>query len=147
MKSRIYSFAFAAIVLFAASPQPCAAGDGYKGAIMVETLLKTGTDAAGQLLQFPQNGKAELATLLVEIPAGQDTGWHVHPNPCVAYILDGEVAVRTEGGAERAFKAGESFAEVVNLAHCGRNTGTKPVKILLIVAGQQGAPISRPVVR
>jgi quercetin dioxygenase-like cupin family protein len=73
---------------------------------------------------------------------GQNTGWHIHPNPCAAYILQGEVTVETETGAKRHFVAGDSFAEVVKLKHCGFNTGMTTVRILLFVIGEKDTPVS-----
>jgi quercetin dioxygenase-like cupin family protein len=128
-------------------PLVAAAEEGYTRSVQVRTLLKTETDAAGQPIQYAIGGRPEFTTVLVEIAPGEETGWHVHPNPCVAYIVEGEVVVETKGRGVRSFKAGESFAEVVNLPHCGRNTSAKPVKILLVVAGQQGTPVSRPAPR
>jgi quercetin dioxygenase-like cupin family protein len=79
----------------------------------------------------------------VEIPVGQATGWHLHPTPCTAYVLQGEVTVETGDGPPRTFKAGNCFAEMVNRRHCGRNTGTLPVKILMFVIGTEGTPASK----
>jgi quercetin dioxygenase-like cupin family protein len=138
---------FRLFLLTSLLPLAALAGEGYTSGIKVQTLLRTETDAAGQPIRLPAGARPEFATLLVEIPAGQETGWHVHPSPCVAYVLEGEVAVETKDRGVRSFKAGDSFAEVVDLPHCGRNTGSKPVKILLVVVGQSGTPVSRPIPR
>lgn len=119
------------------------AEEGYTAAVHVSTLLKTTKDSAGQTLHYPTETAAEITGVLVELPVGQKTGWHVHPNPCVAYILEGEVTVEVENGTKRMLQAGEAFTEVVGLRHCGYNTGTVPTKILLFALGTEGAPISK----
>lgn len=121
----------------------CSADEAYTASIKVQTLLRTSTDVAGQPIKYPEGEVPEVSTLLVEVPAGQNTGWHFHPHPCAAYILEGEVTVETDAGEKRRFVAGESFAEVVKLRHCGYNTGTTPVKILLFVIGKKGIPVSQ----
>lgn len=142
MEYKLYLKIFAVCVILSL-PGRSSAQEAYTPAIKVQTLLKTGTDAAGQTIKFPVGESPEVSTLLVEIPAGQNTGWHLHPNPCVAYILEGEITVETADGAKRHFVAGDSFAEVVNLKHCGFNTGTIPVKILLVAIGEKGVPVSQ----
>ncbi len=119
-----------------------AAGDVYEASVKIQTLLKTSVDSAGQKIKYPSEGTPEVTGLLVEVPVGQNTGWHLHPNPCVAYIMQGEITVNYESGEGKRFVAGESFAEVVNLKHCGVNTGSVPVKILFFSIGEKGAPIS-----
>lgn len=136
-------FKILAVWLVVLATDICSAQDAYTASIKVQTLLKTSTDVAGQPIKYPAGETPEVSTLLVEIPAGQNTGWHFHPNPCAAYILQGEVTVETETGDKRRFVAGDSFAEVVKLKHCGYNTGTTPVKILLFAIGEKGTPVSQ----
>ncbi len=120
----------------------CSGAEAYASNTQVRTVLKTSVDVAGQAIRYPTNGIPEISGVLVEIPVGAQTGWHLHPSPCVAYVLQGEITVEVETGAKNSFKAGDSFAEVRNLKHCGYNTGTVPVKIILFAIGTQGAPIS-----
>lgn len=127
---------------------PALAGEeAYPKAVVVTKLMKTGTDAAGQVIEYPKAGTPELQGLLVEIPVGASTGWHVHPSPCIAHVLQGEVTVDLADGRKNSFVAGDTFAEVVKLGHCGRNTGKVPVKIMLFVIGTQGTAVSAPVAK
>jgi quercetin dioxygenase-like cupin family protein len=142
-KKMYFSILVVGLVILAA--RVCSAQEVYTASIRVQTLLRTSTDVAGQPIKYPTGETPEVSTLLVEIPAGQSTGWHFHPNPCAAYILQGEVTVETETGEKRHFVTGDSFAEVVKLKHCGLNTGTMPVKILLFVIGEKGTPVSQKV--
>ena len=121
---------------------PAFAGDeGYANAISVQTVLKTSVDGDGRVIQYPK-GDPEITGVVVEIPAGQNTGWHVHPCPCVAYVLEGEITVEFTNGISRPLKAGQAVTEAVNLAHCGFNRSSKPARILMFVIGEKGAPVS-----
>ena len=139
-KGTFYSLAFAASLVVASV---CFGEEAYTKTTHTTTILKTTVDTAGQKIEYPKNGTAELTGVLVEIPAGAQTGWHVHESPCVAYVLEGEIAVELETGVTNHFKAGDSFAEVRNLKHCGYNTGKTPVKILLFAIGVEGTPVSK----
>jgi len=106
-------------------------------------LFRTSTDVAGHPIVYPQTQNPELSGLLIEIPAGAETGWHLHPNPCMAYVLEGAIEVTQEGGPTRKFSAGDSFVELVNTRHNGRNQGSTPVKILFFVVGEKGVGPSK----
>jgi quercetin dioxygenase-like cupin family protein len=135
---------FAAAIACASIPlQSGFAEQEYAPVVSVKPLLKSSSDAAGQPIVYPHSGTAEITGVQVEIPVGQKTGWHIHPSPCVAYVLEGEVMVEIENGTKVNYKAGDSFAEVVNLRHCGHNTGSIPAKILMFVIGERGVPISK----
>ncbi len=121
----------------------CPAQEAYTKAVSVRTLLKTSSDVSGRPVRYPTSGTPELTSVLVEIPVGQNTGWHSHPNPSVEYILQGKITVEDAKGVKRSFTAGDSFAELVNLKHCGYNTGNIPVRIIMVVAGETGSPISK----
>ena len=137
---RILSFIALSITLIT----PVFAGEeGYAKSVAVQTVLKTSVDGAGQPIQYPK-GSPEISGVVVEIPAGQNTGWHVHPCPCVAYVLDGEITVEFANGNSRQIKAGEAVTEVVGLAHCGFNRSARPARILMFVIGEKGVPISKP---
>jgi len=111
--------------------------DGYNVQISSKVLFRANTDVAGHPLIYPKTEKPELSGLLVEIPPGAETGWHLHPNPCMAYVLEGVIEVTQEGGPTRIFSKGDSFVELVNTRHNGRNKGDVSVKILLFVVGEK----------
>lgn len=119
--------------------QSARAAEAYAPSVKARPILKTETDAAGHVIKYPGKGTPELSGYLVEIPPGGQTGWHMHPYPCMAYVLEGTIAVEQGGGPVRTYKKGDSFAELVKTRHNGRNLGDKPVKILLFVVGVRGA--------
>jgi quercetin dioxygenase-like cupin family protein len=117
--------------------QPRGEGHVYPAEIKVTHLLQAEVDAAGHKLEYPKSGNAELTAVLVEIPAGAKTGWHIHTVPCAAYMIEGEVQIELADGSMRTVKQGQTFAEVVNLLHNGRNPGPKTAKLVLFVAGRK----------
>jgi quercetin dioxygenase-like cupin family protein len=110
--------------------------------IVATTILRSTVTAAGQPIVFP-SGKTEVAALMVDLPAGADTGWHKHPWPRYAYVMSGAVTVENEAGERKTYKAGEFVVEQINLFH--RGTTTAPTRLLVIdqdVAGK-GNQINR----
>ncbi|MFI5411192.1 cupin domain-containing protein [Kaistia sp. UC242_56] len=118
------------------------AEESYKPSVKVKRILQTTTTTSGDPIHYPSFSDPEVQSLIVEIPAGGETGWHTHPVPAYAYILAGTIEVDSEGGAKRIFKAGDSFAEMVDHRHNGRVVGDETVRILMIVTGQKGMPFS-----
>lgn len=110
----------------------------YTSAVRATTLLRTTTDVAGTVLSYPTGGAAEATGLLVELPPGAETGWHKHTVPCFAYIISGEIAVAQKDGPTRTFRAGDAFAELINIEHNGRTLGTEPVRLVFFAAGIKG---------
>lgn len=125
-------------LLFSAIPAPAFARD-YAQA-KVETLAVTSTNYAGQPLAYPDSGKAEVTALVVHLPPGSSTGWHKHPVPVYAWMIEGELTVRTENGIEKRFVKGEPIIEVMNLLHNGTNTGTKTASLVVFYTGVEGVP-------
>ena len=110
-------------------------------AVKVTPLLKTASTWDGRLIQYP-SGSAEATGLLVELPVGGETGWHEHPVPSFAYVLQGDLEVQLRDGRSKRLHVGEAFAEVVNTPHNGRNVGAEPVKILVFYTGLVGTPVT-----
>jgi quercetin dioxygenase-like cupin family protein len=109
--------------------------------VNVVTVLKTTTSWDGNAIVYPE-GEAEVTGMIIEIPPGAETGWHLHPVPSFALLLEGELNVRLEDGRVKTLKAGEALAEVVDTPHNGRNTGVKPVKILVFYTSVVGKPLT-----
>lgn len=110
-------------------------------AIKVQTLTRTTTTWAGQPIRYP-DGPAEVTGLLIEIAPGAETGWHAHPVPSFAMVLEGTLVVRLKDGREQTVHAGEAVAEVVDTAHNGRNAGEVPVKLVVFYTGTVAQPLT-----
>lgn len=131
-----------ATALAVLASQAALAEESYKPQVKVKRILQTTTTTSGAPIQYPSVTDPEVQTLLVEIPPGAETGWHVHPVPAYAYILAGTIEVETVGGVKKTFHAGDSFAEMVDQPHDGRVVGDETVRILMIVTGESGKPFS-----
>ncbi|BCU78740.1 cupin domain-containing protein [Luteolibacter sp. LG18] len=138
MKTALVSLAAFTLAspLFAAGPD---AEKAYSKTIAVTPLMKTRVDAAGQPITWPAY-PAEVSAVRVVIPPGAETGWHRHPVPCFAYILEGELDVKLETGETKHLKGGQAFAETVNVMHNGRNNSKRPVVLVMFAAGTADEP-------
>jgi quercetin dioxygenase-like cupin family protein len=117
-------------------------GQGYKKQVQVTPLLRATITSAGQPIVYPMSEDPGVTAILVEIPAGAETGWHKHPFPCYAYILSGEIFVDVQGGTTNHFMAGQAFAESVNMFYNGRNPRLEPVRLVMFVTGEKGEPFT-----
>jgi quercetin dioxygenase-like cupin family protein len=99
-----------------------------------ELLLQTTTAWNGNSIEYPR-GEAEITALHIEIEPGAETGWHHHPVPSFAYILQGTLEVTLESGESELVTGGEAIAEVFNTVHNGRNVGDDTVKLVVFYTG------------
>ncbi len=120
---------------------PAAVAQAYaETEVEVTPIVQTDTTAAGTPFAYPRTGDSEITAMLVEIPAGAETGRHLHPQPTLVYVLEGTLQVETDDGTVRTFQPGDGFVEVVDAWHNGRNSGAAPVKVLVVFAGARGEP-------
>ena len=103
-------------------------------------ILQSGATVSGAPLAYPKTDSAEVTALVLEIGPGGETGRHMHPNPTFVYILEGAIDVEMDGAMAHTYKAGDSFLEVLNTWHNGKNTGMTPAKILVVFSGVKGKP-------
>lgn len=103
-------------------------------------VLQSGATVAGAPIAYPRTDSAEVTALRVEIGPGGETGRHMHPYPTFALVLEGAIEVEIDGGMAYTYEAGDSFLEVINSWHNGKNNGTTPAKVLVIFAGVRGKP-------
>lgn len=110
-------------------------------AVKVSTILKTENSWDGKPIVYPE-GKPEVTGMLIEIAPGGETGWHSHPVPSFALVLEGELEVQLKNGVVNRLKAGETLAETVNTLHNGRNVGSVPLKLVVFYTGAVGQKLS-----
>ncbi len=115
--------------------------DDYTGA-NVTVVKKATTTSSGQKMEYPKTDNPEVTALLVEIPPGGETGWHLHPVPVYAYILSGALTAEMETGETHDYKEGEVIFEAVNTPHNGKNIGKIPVRLIVFYTGEEGKPIT-----
>ena len=108
--------------------------------VKVTPVMKGDTTIGGQRILYPKSEKAEMASVIVEIQPGRESGRHLHPFPTYVHVLEGTLTVEFEDGTRQHFEAGKGFLEVVNTWHNGRNLGERPLKFLIVFAGEEGQP-------
>lgn len=105
-------------------------------------VFKASTTVIGQPIQFPKTEKPEMATYLVEIAPGGESGWHKHAAPLYIHILEGTLTMDVEGheGKKFSFTPGNGFIEAVEIWHNGHNVGNVPLKFLAVYVKDADTP-------
>lgn len=117
----LFPLAFVAAVLIAASPPP---------SVPV---------TVAQLAVPQDHGEQEVLVQARTFAAGAKAGWHVHPGTEIAYVVSGEMELRTVEGVRRV-KAGESFIMPRGTVHDGGNPGRKPARVMITLVVDKGVP-------
>src|SRR5512140_1991585 len=110
------------VFLLLCSIAPSAESDDYTGA-SVTVIKKATITADGRHMEYMRTDKPEVTALLVELPPGNETGWHLHPVPVYAYVLSGVLTAEMGNGQRQDYKEGEAIFEAVNTPHNGKNLG------------------------
>ena len=104
----------------------------------VAPLMTTGETVLGQPLSYPTRGMPQIQSSIVTMLPGEETGLHSHPHLTYGYILHGELTVSYQGGVTKTYRKGEAFMEAVDTQHNGRNTGSEPMRVLVVFIGIEG---------
>jgi quercetin dioxygenase-like cupin family protein len=120
-------------------PYSAVAGD-YGSGVEASLILKTTTTTGHYPAKYLNTEKPEITVMKVEIKPGAETGWHSHPVPLYAYVLEGDLTVEVKGGKTYQFTAGDAIVEFVNVPHNGKNLGTMPVVLIAFYTGEIGTP-------
>ena len=116
--------------------------------------LLTGTSMAQaadvtQLMtkDLPESPGKEVLMITVEKPPGGSDPIHRHNAHGFIYVLEGSIVMQVEGGKEVTLTPGQTFYESPSDVHVvGRNaSSTKPVKFLVFLVKDKGAPVLVPV--
>lgn len=113
--------------------------DGYAN-VKVDKLLVSSTTYTGKPLAYNKSDSPEVTAIVVHIPPGGSTGWHKHPIPVYAYMLDGELTISMTDGSSYLFRKGEVILEVLNTLHNGVNKGDKEATLMVFYSGTAGQP-------
>lgn len=123
----------------APAPTPTLTASAAAAEITSTSLLtQAAADVLGQVLTYPSASQAQVSSSIITIPVGMETGLHQHDAPMFAYVLEGELTVSYDGGVTNTYSAGEAIMEAVGTPHNGTNTGTVPVKVLVVNIGADG---------
>src|SRR4029077_512979 len=72
----------------------------------------------------------EIVQVLTEIPAGVESGWHIHPGEEVGYIVAGTVEMRIAGRPTLTLHAGDGFLIPPRTAHNALDVGPETGRML-----------------
>jgi quercetin dioxygenase-like cupin family protein len=117
--------------------------------LMVSLLAWSGPASAQEIqrkILLQQDGPPGYQTVLtsVEIPVGVSEIRHTHPGMLVVYVIEGTLALETEGRPRTTYKLGDSFYVDAGKIHQGINAGTVPVRIAATLVAEKGKPLSTP---
>jgi quercetin dioxygenase-like cupin family protein len=87
----------------------------------------------------------EVVMFLAEIAPGAQSGRHYHPGTEIAYVLSGTGVMEIDGQAPSELKEGARALLTPKLIHNARNTGSTPLRILVVMVHPKGEPSVVPV--
>lgn len=92
----------------------------------------------GKKLSYPKTADPEIASHLVEIKPGGETGRHYHPGPTYMYVLEGVLVVELDDGTRKEYSAGQALLEDGKVWVNNRNPGSSPTRFLAVILGERG---------
>ncbi len=84
----------------------------------------------------------EIVQVLTEIPAGVESGWHMHPGEEVGYILAGTVEMHIDGKQTLTLHKGDGFLMTPNTPHNALDLGPDTGLMLSTYIVESGAPLA-----
>jgi quercetin dioxygenase-like cupin family protein len=119
--------------------------------VNIKQILKTTESWSGSPLPGFGSGVTEFRVLHFKIEPGAKTTVHVHPMNGAGYMISGELTMFSTEDPNGSFanpkqikkielKAGDAWAESVNIWHYGENRGKVDAEFILIFAGQLDVP-------
>lgn len=114
----------------ASTPEPTA--------VSTQPLLdKATTTVLGQPLSYPSDTQAQISSSIITVPHNMEVPLHLHDAPMYAYILEGTLTVNYDDGTVKTYHEGDALMEAIDLPHYGKNTGSGPVRILVVNIGAE----------
>lgn len=87
------------------------------------------------------NGKPHIMVMKYTVPPHCRLAIHKHPVINVAYMLKGELMVKSENGDSVLVRSGEALAETIQTCHYGENPGNITVELVVFYATNDTLPI------
>ena len=84
----------------------------------------------------------EIVQVETLIPAGIESGWHVHPGEEVGYIVAGEVEMMVQGRPDVILHAGDGFLIPPRTPHNARDLGPETGRMLSTYIVETGQPLA-----
>ena len=105
--------------------------------VVIETLISASESWNGDSYKYPI-GKAQLTLQKITAQPNFKTNIHSHPQPGIAYVIQGSISCRTSDGQSLKAVAGESFATPQDTSHYCKIDGDETAVILVTSAGTKG---------
>ena len=80
--------------------------------------------------------------MLTEIPAGVESGWHIHPGEEVGYIVAGTVEMAIGEQETLTLHAGDGFLIPPRTPHNARDVGPRTGRMLSTYIVEMGRPLA-----
>ncbi|VVE10098.1 cupin domain-containing protein [Pandoraea anhela] len=123
-------------------PKKQAAAPAAPSGVATETLAKSTTAWDQTRYKAYPAGVPEPTLVRITIAPNTRLDWHTHAMPVVAYVAAGNLSVeRADNGARRAFAAGQTITELVDVPHRGV-TGDTGAELLVFYAREAQQPLS-----
>ena len=84
----------------------------------------------------------EIVQVRIEIPAGVESGWHMHPGEEVGYIFAGTVEMMIQGKPTLILHAGDSFLIPSRTPHNALDVGPETGMMLSTYIVEVGQPLA-----
>lgn len=84
----------------------------------------------------------DIVQVLTEIPAGVESGWHIHPGEEVGYIVAGTVRMMIEGRPTLTLNAGDGFLIPPRTPHNALDVGPGTGRMLSTYLVEAGQPVA-----
>jgi len=84
----------------------------------------------------------DIVQVLTEIPAGVESGWHIHPGEEVGYIVAGTVEMRIRDRPTLTLHAGDPFLIPPRVPHNALDLGPDTGRMLSTYIVEQGQPLA-----
>ena len=84
----------------------------------------------------------DIVQVLTEIPAGVESGWHIHPGEEVGYILAGTVEMRIDSRQTLTLHAGDGFLIPPRTPHNALDLGPDTGRMLSTYIVEDDQPIA-----
>ena len=84
----------------------------------------------------------EMVQVETLIPAGVESGWHIHPGEEVGYIVEGQVEMMVQGRATAILHPGDGFLIPPRTPHNARDLGPETGRMLSTYIVETGQPIA-----
>jgi len=112
---------------------------------VIETLVSATESWNGDSYSYP-DGQAQMTLLRITAPVGFRTPVHTHPQPGVAYVVEGKLDCVVTATNTKVFSAGDSFATTAgDTPHYCESIGSEPAVVFVAYAGVEGQQVTIPI--